>query len=261
MPDKLNNNVLKCDVCGEENELGTKACLSCGADLSNITPSAKSKESVQFEQSNTNQIRINSDQHVNKAGKKKREGKSLSQVRMLYIGLTLGVIGLIVLYGSGTFEPLPKVVSQNQNMSFQQQHGGVDLSKLEEINQLEKIYQSNPNDHQTLLKLAHLLGDSRFFDKAIEKYTQYLQTHQNEADVWVDMGVCYFEKMDYAKAIEIMNKALEINPTHQIAHFNLGIINLSAGNHDEAISWWKKTEALNPNSDIGRRAKELINQH
>lgn len=258
MSDNLNNNVLKCDVCGEENDLGTKACDSCGADLSNITPSA---ESVQTGQSNSNQTEIISDHQVNKAEKKKKEGKSLSQVRMLYIGLTLAVIGLLILYGSGTFDPLPKVVTQNQNMSFQQQHGGVDLSKLEEINQLEKIYQANPNDHQTLLKLAHLLGDSRFFDKAIERYTQYLQTHSNEADVWVDLGVCYFEKMDYAKAIETMNKALEINPNHQIAHFNLGIINLSAGNHDEAISWWEKTNALNPNSEIGKRAKELINQH
>ncbi|MCO6473157.1 MAG: tetratricopeptide repeat protein [Melioribacteraceae bacterium] len=261
MSDKLNNNVLKCDVCGEENDLGTKACVSCGADLSNITPTEKSPESGQTEQSNSNQKESNSDHPINKAGRKKKEGQSLSPVRLLYIGLTLAVIGLLLLYGSGTFDPLPKVTTSNQNTSFQQQHGGVDLSKLEEINQLEKIYQANPNDHQTLLQLAHLLGDSRFFDKAIEKYTQYLQTHPNEADVWVDLGVCYFEKMDYAKAIEVMNKALELNPTHQIAHFNLGIINLSAGNHDEAISWWEKTAALNSESEIGKRAKELINQH
>lgn len=261
MQENFNNNVLICDVCGEENNPNIKACLSCGADLSGITPAPKSTDVKKHDHINSEKEENLTEKPGQKTSKKKKVDKSLSQVKLLYMTLGLVIIGLIILYGSGTFDPVPKVQTQFQNQSFQQQHGGVDLSKLEEITRLEKIYKANPNDHQTLLQLAHLLGDSRFFDKAIEKYTLYLQTHPNEADVWVDMGVCYFEKQEYANAIETMNKALNLNPVHQIAHFNLGIINLSAGNHDEAIYWWEKTVSINPNSDIGKRARELINQH
>ncbi len=38
---------------------------------------------------------------------------------------------------------------------------------------------------------------------------------------------------DNDNAIKEMEKALEINPTHQIGHLNLGVVNLNAGNIED----------------------------
>ena len=55
--------------------------------------------------------------------------------------------------------------------------------------------------------------------------------------------------------------ALEYQPKHQIAHLNLGIVNLTAGNLQKSKEWFQKAVQLNPNSDIGKRAQELLTTH
>jgi tetratricopeptide (TPR) repeat protein len=75
------------------------------------------------------------------------------------------------------------------------------------------------------------------------------------------MGVCYYELGKYDDAIGKMKEALQYQPRHQIAHLNLGIVNLTAGKHDEAITWWKKAVEINPATEIAKRAQEFINSH
>ncbi|PIW69627.1 MAG: hypothetical protein COW08_06200, partial [Ignavibacteriales bacterium CG12_big_fil_rev_8_21_14_0_65_30_8] len=54
------------------------------------------------------------------------------------------------------------------------------------------------------------------------------------------MGVCYFNLKNFPKAIEEMERAIKIRPTHQIGLLNLGIVNLSAGNLEKSKEWLKK---------------------
>ena len=75
------------------------------------------------------------------------------------------------------------------------------------------------------------------------------------------MGVCYFSLSDHINAIKEIEKALEYNPTHQIGHLNLGVVNLNAGNLDVSKEWFRKTIEINPNSDAGKRAEDLLNSH
>ena len=75
------------------------------------------------------------------------------------------------------------------------------------------------------------------------------------------MGVCYFNLSDHDNAIKEMEKALEFNPTHQIGHLNLGVVNLNAGNLDVSKEWLKKAVEINPNSDAGKRAQDLLTSH
>ena len=82
-----------------------------------------------------------------------------------------------------------------------------------------------------------------------------------DTDARVDMGVCYFNLQDYANAIAEMETALTYNPNHQIAHLNLGVVNLSAGNLEKSKEWLKKAVALNPTSEVGVKAQQLLNNH
>ena len=83
----------------------------------------------------------------------------------------------------------------------------------------------------------------------------------NDADVLVDMGVCYYSLRNYDEAIKTMTEALKYKPNHQIAHLNLGIVNLAEGNVEKSKEWLKKAVDIDPNSEVGKRAEELLNSH
>ena len=189
-------------------------------------------------------------------------GKEFSITKIVYIVLFLIIIGMVILLGSDTFKS-PEISNTPTNIQQNNSdvHGGADLSKLQEISDLEKQLAANPSNSELALKLGHLLNDSGFHEKAIEKYKEYLKSDSQNTDVIVDMGVCYYQFGDLSSAITTMEGAIKIDPNHQIGNFNLGIVNLSAGNHDIAISYWKKAVEINPNSNIGQKAKNLIEQH
>ena len=189
--------------------------------------------------------------------------KQLSSTKIVYLIIFLFVIGMIILFGSDAFNS-PKAilnVSSDEQINDPHVHDGADLSKLQEIKTLEDRIIAEPNNTELILKLGHLLNDSGFYEKAIERYKKYLSVKPNEPDVIVDMGVCYFQLSDFNLAIEVMESAIKINPKHQIACFNLGIVNSAAGNHDEALDWWKKAVEIDANSNIGKKAKKLLEQH
>mgnify|MGYP003514677669 FL=1 len=112
-----------------------------------------------------------------------------------------------------------------------------------------------------MLELAHLQNDSRMYEKAIINYKLYLQTKPEDADARIDMGVCYYNLKDYDNAINEMTNALKYEPNHQIGHLNLGIVNLSAGNLEKSKEWLLKAISLDPTSEVGKRAQELLQSH
>ncbi len=193
-----------------------------------------------------------------------KNSMKFSTTKIIYLVIFLFILGMVILFGSDTFnspKAEPSVNSGQAQVTDQHVHNGADLSKLKEIKILEEDVASNPENSDQLLKLAHLLNDSGFPEKAIERYKSYLNMKPNEPDVIVDMGVCYYQISDYNSAIETMEGAIKIDPNHQIANFNLGIVNSAAGNHDEALEYWKKAIEINPNSDIGKKAKDLLEKH
>ena len=140
-------------------------------------------------------------------------------------------------------------------------NSGVNLNNMQMINDLEAKIKQNPEDYKSLLELAHLKNDSGLFEAAIQNYKTYLDKNPKDADARVDMGVCYFNLRDYPNAIKEMETALTYVPNHQIAHLNLGVVNLSAGNIEKSKEWLKKAYDLNPTSEVGKKAEQLLNNH
>lgn len=241
-----------CDVCGTENDTNAKFCIECGAKFQIEKMSKEKSQSTKVASEKKGKQKSQPD-------KKKEKSLTVNPTILAYTVLGLIILGGAMLYMSGVFDQ-PKAISFPQQ-SMEDFHRGVDLSKLQEINALRDRVTKNPADHQSILHLAHLLGDSGFKEEAIKWYKQYLNDHGDEADVWVDMGVCYFDMNDFDNAISSMMKGIELNPIHQIAHFNLGIVNYTMNNLEKAVEWWNKAIQLNPASDIANKAKELINNH
>jgi len=187
---------------------------------------------------------------------KKKETQKLSSFQLSGLIVGLVAFGIFILISSGLFDS--ENANANQHIHDTNSAPSADLNVINEINNLEEIVKTNPENHEALLKLGHLLNDNKFYDRAIKKYQIYLDQHPDNADVIVDMGVCYFELKKYEESIKIIESALEINPKHQIAHFNLGIVNLANNNIDEAKNWWTKARDLNPTTNIGKKADELL---
>jgi tetratricopeptide (TPR) repeat protein len=144
-----------------------------------------------------------------------------------------------------------------------------------EIERLQKVVELNPADAASILRLANLLHDNGSRDpqsvvRAVQMYKKYLELNPDNPDARVDLGVCYFElgRGDSAKsrdyftsAANEMGKAYAAHPTHQTAAFNLGIVNLYAGNLEVASKWFTRAVEIDANSALGTRAKQLLEQH
>jgi len=236
----------RCSICGEPVKPDYNFCPSCGAKIG---------EAVK--QSNVPSKKI---KQKNLKSEEQIPAKKISTAKIIYILIFLVAIGGIIIYSSGIFDKPEHNIKTNQ-MPDDEIHRGINLQSIQQINELEEELKANPEDKSKLLTLAHLLNDSGFKERAIEKYKEYLKSDSKNSDVLVDMAVCYYELGNNEEAIKLMKEALKYQPKHQIAYLNLGIVSLASGNHDEAISWWKKAVEINPDNEIGKRAQELIKSH
>lgn len=232
-----------CVECGYKFEKSYKFCPECGVKVSG-NPNRNNSNSAR--KSNNNVSNISSEKNLDP--------------KVLYGIIAVGlVIALIIILSSGVLDS--NKVNTAVNQPPPQTSSGVDLNNMQTINNLEEKVKLNPEDYKSLLELAHLKNDSGLFEAAIQNYKTYLEKNPKDADARVDMGVCYFNLKDFTNAIKEMETAIKYVPDHQIAHLNLGIVNLSAGNVEASKDWFKKAYEINPASDVGKRAEELLKNH
>lgn len=229
-----------CGECGYQFDRDYKYCPECGTKvtLSNVSEKPVSKQAA---------VR----------SKKDDDDKQLDPKVIFGIFAGGAIIILIIILTTGVFDST-KVASTSPPV---QTGAGVNMQNFQLINELEAKLKLNPEDHKTLLELAHLKNDSGLYEQAILNYKSYLEHHPDDADARIDMGVCYFNLRDFENAKKEMMKALEYAPKHQIGHLNLGVVTLSAGNLAESKEWFKKAIEIDPNTEAAKRAEELLKSH
>ncbi|MFC2103065.1 tetratricopeptide repeat protein [Bacteroidota bacterium] len=263
--------IIVCDNCGTENLSDDNICKQCGVPLKEkVIKKVVSEKETSF-QTKYAANKLDPASSKKKQSKKKRKpaptkeinshSKEIDSKKIYLIASVIAIFVVIVLLSTGVFDSnVP--VDRNPNSGGDQSTGsGIDLNSLQRINDLETRLNSNPDDLNLLLELAHLKNDSGFYENAITLYQRYLDKKPDNSDARIDMGVCYYNIGNYETAIFEMKKALEYQPKHQIGHLNLGIVNLTAGNVDEAKSWFQKALELGPDTDVGKKAQELLNSH
>ncbi|NWF50580.1 MAG: tetratricopeptide repeat protein [Ignavibacteriaceae bacterium] len=274
-----------CDICGEENIQTSSICAGCGGPLKGelikkefkedtvVTPQLKEiKKSGSSEKGyvrNPSKKDVKEQKPIGSNQTKKLNPKYLTWILILVFALAA-----LLIISSGVFDGSPET-NLITNQETEHNHSTVDLNNINLISQLEEQLQSRPNDPELLIQLANLQTDSRLFDRAISNYKKYLTILPKNPDARIDLGVCYYNiglvkisegdsagaKSSFKDAITEMEKALTYSPNHQIGHLNLGVVNLTAGNLEKSREWLKKAIELDPNSDAGRRAQELLKSH
>jgi Flp pilus assembly protein TadD len=196
---------------------------------------------------------------------KKEIRENKSQRKNTYTALSsksflgaIAVIALAVIAYAILVEKRPGVDVVQQQTS---QPMNASMQIPTDIQELENSVAANPDDMSLTLQLANSLHDRLFYEKAIPYYKAYLVMNPKDANARVDLGICYKELGSFTEAENEMKTALHYVPNHLYAHFNLGIVCLSEGSLQESNTWFKKTVALDPSSEVGKRAQQLLSQH
>lgn len=247
-----------CENCGEDNLATSGNCSSCGVKLkgSIVEKGITKTESLKKQNKTKQQTK---GKKVAKESVQNQNEKTLDGKKILFVSSIVIIALVFLLFRKELFD---SSVNQNEQQVNNQSSGtGIDLSNLNEITELENTVKANPNDKSSIVQLANLLQDSGLYDRAIIYYKKYLELDPTDSNARVDMGICFYNVNDFQSAIAEMEAALKYQPKHQLAHLNLGIVNLTAGNIDVSKEWFRKAFEIDPNSQAGKRAQELLQSH
>lgn len=128
---------------------------------------------------------------------------------------------------------------------------------------LERELEKNPDNPEAWRELGNLYFDSDKFQDAIRAYNNSLSEKPDDPDVWTDLGVMHRRSGNPTQAIASFDRALEINPKHEQARYNKGVVlYYDIGFRDEAVKIWRELGEINPNFRIpdGRTITEIIAQ-
>lgn len=244
-----------CNVCGQSNAPGTEYCRSCGARLA-VRPSGRQGK-------------------AQKPGKQTRkpDGTTVNNVGVWQVISAVAVLALLsyLLYmqigGEKSSTPPAAPPATSQGMSPLSGNGmqSVDLKPLEDAVRMR------PSDAGAQLMLANALHDNRMLSRAVDAYGKYLGMRPKDPDARTDLGICYFQMAQadsinreslLHQAVTAMEEAFKSAPRpHQPSAFNLGVVYLHLSELEESNKWFRKAVEINRESDLGKRAQNMITQH
>jgi len=100
--------------------------------------------------------------------------------------------------------------------------------------------------------------DAGGYPSAIRYYTRALELDTTLTNVWVDRGACLHAMGNGAGARADFSHAITLDPTHVIAHFNMGVTYMTDGAADSARFWWNRLLLLSQSGVHADRAKALL---
>lgn len=129
----------------------------------------------------------------------------------------------------------------------------------QEIESLEQYLATNPDDAEATLQLANLSFDLRNWTRCAEMYRRYLELRPGDPDVLSDLGVCYREMGEAERALEVFDRAQEIEPDHWQSRFNeVVVLAFDRRDFDAAERVLDELRAIQPgNPDVEALAEEV----
>ena len=96
--------------------------------------------------------------------------------------------------------------------------------------------------------------------KAIEGYRQALKLSPSYAICYTNLGLAYEAIDSFQAAIEAHKKSIDHAPDYPASHFNLARLYLRLNQNDEATKELKRTVEIDPEGNYGNEAKRLLQE-
>ncbi|OLP76702.1 Bardet-Biedl syndrome 4 protein [Symbiodinium microadriaticum] len=87
----------------------------------------------------------------------------------------------------------------------------------------------DPKNAKTILAAGSIIQDHSDMDVALIKYRVAAVHTPNSAQLWNNIGMCFFGKTKYVAAIACLKRALYLDPFEWIISYNLGLVHLNTG--------------------------------
>jgi tetratricopeptide (TPR) repeat protein len=126
---------------------------------------------------------------------------------------------------------------------------------------LEERVSGDPGNEELWTELGNAYFDSDQYRSAVEAYRRSLEIDSRNADVWTDMGIMYRRLGEYSAALAAFEEAISVNPAHQAARFNRGIVlYYDLGDRVAAFESWDELARMNPNFRVpdGRTVVQML---
>ncbi len=136
-------------------------------------------------------------------------------------------------------------------------HGDVPMGDIADA---MKVLENLPTDYSSLVTLGNEFMDKRNYPVAAECYKRALALQGGSPDVRVDYGACLHGMRLTHRAIEEFRRVIDLNSSHAIANFNLGIVYYDLNETDSARVYWQKYLTIEPNGQVAQAARDLLRE-
>ena len=104
----------------------------------------------------------------------------------------------------------------------------------------------DPKNSKTILAAGSIIQDHSDMDVALVKYRVAAVQTPNSAQLWNNIGMCFFGKQRYVAAIACLKRALYLDPFEWIISYNLGLVHLNTGQYASAFHYFSSSINLKP---------------
>ncbi|KAJ9472868.1 Bardet-Biedl syndrome 4 protein-like protein [Diplonema papillatum] len=104
----------------------------------------------------------------------------------------------------------------------------------------------DPKNPKTILAAGSIIQDHSDMDVALTKYRIAAVQTPNSAQLWNNVGMCFFGKQFYIAAISCLKRALYLAPFEWIIAHNLGLVYLNTGQCASAFHYFSASINLKP---------------
>jgi cytochrome c-type biogenesis protein CcmH len=205
-------------------------------------------------------------------GSESKNSKPPMAARSLAFGLAIGIPLIATLFylkiGNQNARSETVATSGAQESSpsapFANQSGEMTSQQIEaNVAALAKRLEQNPNDAQGWTMLARSYSQMERYKDAAEAFEHATGLVGNDADLWADYAYAVAMingKEMQGKPMELVNKALQIDPNNRKALVLAGEAAFKQKHYNQAIEYWQRLlQALPPNSsEVAQPLNEKI---
>lgn len=113
------------------------------------------------------------------------------------------------------------------------------------IQSTHRVVEKFPNNIECYNILAQILSEQQQFDKADELFDKAITLQPTQASLYVHRGLLHLQwNGDIKKALELLNKAIEVDDKCELAYETLGTIEVQRGALENAIQLFEKALTL-----------------
>jgi cytochrome c-type biogenesis protein CcmH/NrfG len=124
---------------------------------------------------------------------------------------------------------------------------------------LKLALSADPKNYELLVQLGNLYYDKQEYAPAIDYYGRALQVRPNEVNVRTDLGTAYWYSGSPQQAVTEYEKSLQVDPGHAQTLFNMGVVYKDGLREPaKAAASWEKLLKLHPDHPDRQRILGMI---